>query len=109
MIKVISVFLALISTTALAVEFSDVAPENCVKIKELESMSQNSIADSKIMLKEEAMKLGADIVHLKEAKEHIASVHDLADITLNISKGVAFKCANKNTNSVPIETSPIEY
>ena len=76
-----------------AVELVDVLPNNCTKVDKVEAMSQKSIEESKVALKETAKKMGANIVHLQEAKAHLVTTHDLPDMPLYISKGVAYKRA----------------
>jgi len=88
------VFLMLIAPSiAFAVEVIDAKPKGCAFIEEVESMSQVSLTDSKIALKEAAAKVAANVIHLQESKGHLVTTHDLPDMTLYISKGMAYKCA----------------
>ncbi len=78
---------------AFAVELMDAKPKDYTFIEEVESMSQVDLADSKIALKEAAAKVAANVIHLQESKGHLITTHDLPDMTLYISKGMAYKCA----------------
>ena len=78
---------------AQAAELIEVEPKGCVKIKDIVSMSQVSIQDSKISLKKRGDKLGADTVYLKEAEDEFVTAHGLPDTKVYIASGIAFKCS----------------
>ncbi len=78
---------------AFSVELIDAKPKGCSFIVEVESMSLVDLADSKIALKEAASKVSTNVIHLKESKGYLVTTHDLPDMTLYISKGMAYKCA----------------